>query len=298
MKTSLVKIGTYQVPNDSLKSFRLCDLTPGTFSTIPSKKAMKNMLKKGLVKVNNNRGYSGSFIEAGDVIDLYQDTSAIENSPVIDLKLDVLYEDAFLAIINKPAGVEVSGNKKWTIKNALSSNLEVSLEKDAVSPLPIHRLDYPTSGALLIGKTASCIVFLNKLFEKREIKKEYLAVTIGEMKSKGVLNTPVEEKESEAFYEVLESVESPRFSHLNLIRLTPETGRKHQLRVQLSENGTPILGDLLYGKEGLFLKGKGLYLHAHSLRFTHPITQEQLEVEAPFQKKYLKLFPDILNKIN
>ncbi|WP_231372758.1 RluA family pseudouridine synthase [Aureivirga sp. CE67] len=296
MKPVLVKIGTFVVPNSITESFRLCDLTPGTFPTIPSKKAMKNSLKKGLIRVNNKRGYSGSFINSGDTIDLFQDTTQTAKKVSIDLKLDVLFEDDFLAIIYKPAGIEVSGNKKWTIKNALESNLKKSSEKDAVAPLPIHRLDYPTSGLLLIGKTASTILELNSLFEKRQVQKEYLAITIGKMEENGILKTPVENKESEASYELISSVASPRFDFLNLIKLNPKTGRKHQLRVQLSEHGNPILGDLLYGKEDLLLKGKGLYLHAFSLKFTHPKTGELLSITSEVPKKYKKLFPEITLK--
>ncbi|WP_231374038.1 RluA family pseudouridine synthase [Aureivirga marina] len=297
MKATLVKIGTHQVSENLQKSFRLCDLVPGTFPTIPSKKAMKNSLKKGLIQVNGKRGYSGSFINAGDVIDLFQDTAVKEKNTSIDLELEVLFEDDFLAIINKPAGVEVSGNKKWTIKNALVSNLKQSIEKDAVAPLPIHRLDYPTSGALLIGKTASTIVSLNSLFENRNVAKTYLAVTIGKMEKHGILTSQVDGKDSEATFKVLKSVESPRFEFLNLVKLTPKTGRKHQLRIQLAAIGNPILGDALYGKENLILKGKGLYLHALSLQFLHPKTSETIFEKAPFQKKFKKLFPEIENYI-
>jgi 23S rRNA pseudouridine1911/1915/1917 synthase len=203
-----------------------------------------------------------------------------------------LFEDEYLAVINKPAGIEVSGNKKWTLENALSFNLEPSSESDTLKfPKPVHRLDYPTSGALLIGKTATAVIALNKLFEERKVQKVYHAVTIGKMEKFGTIETPIDGRPSKSTFTVLQTLDSERFTHLNLVKLKPHTGRRHQLRKHLSEMGNPILGDRDYGKNGLILSGKGLYLHASSLQFLHPITQEELFIEAALPKKFRKLFP-------
>ncbi len=159
-------------------------------------------------------------------------------------------------------------------------------------PEPVHRLDYPTSGALLIAKTAQAVMFLNKLFEERKIEKIYTAVTIGSMKDHGITHTPIEDKEAKTEFQIMKTIQSPKYEFLNLTQLKPSTGRRHQLRIHLSEMGNPIFGDLKYGKEGLALKGKGLYLHSSSLSFIHPFTNESMKIIAPLPQKFLKLFPE------
>ena len=179
-------------------------------------------------------------------------------------------------MIHKPAGIVVSGNQFKTIANALPQNLQSSPLPDATKAQPVHRLDYATTGVLLVGKTSSGIRALNKLFEDKEVEKTYYAATIGEMEEQGSIFAEIDGKPSHSDYEVCESVLSERFGKLNLVKLHPYTGRKHQLRKHLSSIGNPILGDKDYGKEPFILKGKGLYLHAYSLRFTHPFTKEEV----------------------
>ena len=107
----------------------------------------------------------------------------------------------------------------------------------------------------------------------------------------GTIETPIDGKPSQSSFTVLKTLVSERFSYLNLVELELQTGRRHQLRKHLSKIGNPILGDRDYGKKGLILSGKGLYLHATSLRFRHPITNVELNIEAAFPKKFKKLFP-------
>jgi 23S rRNA pseudouridine1911/1915/1917 synthase len=272
------------------RPMRLSDYAGGIFKTIPSRKGMKKATDKGLVRLNGKLAHTGDFISGGETIELLENPHQTRTE--IELKLEVLLEDEHLAVINKPSGIEVSGNKKWTLENALSFNLEPSSESDALKhPKPIHRLDYPTSGALLVGKTATAVIALNKLFEDRKVQKVYHAVAIGKMERFGTIETPIDGKSSKSIFTVLQTLDSDRFTHLNLVKLEPHTGRRHQLRKHLSEIGNPILGDRDYGIEGLILSGKGLYLHASSLQFLHPITQEELFIEAALPKKFGKLFP-------
>lgn len=208
-------------------------------------------------------------------------------------KLDVLFEDDYLAAIHKPAGLLVNGNSFKTIANALTQNITRSTLSDVTKPQPVHRLDFPTTGILLIGKTSSSIRALNTLFKNRAIKKTYYAVTIGVMQPEGLITTIVDGKTSKSKYKVLQTVDSVRFKKLNLVQLEPFTGRRHQLRKHLSGIGNPILGDKDYGFENLILNGKGLYLHAYSLQFTHPFTNENLYLKDELPKRFKKLFKDI-----
>lgn len=208
-------------------------------------------------------------------------------------KLDVLFEDDYLAAIHKPAGLLVNGNSFKTIANALTQNITRSTLSDVTKPQPVHRLDFPTTGILLIGKTSSSIRALNTLFKNRAIKKTYYAVTIGVMQPEDIITTTVDGKTSKSKYKVLQTVDSVRFKKLNLVQLEPFTGRRHQLRKHLSGIGNPILGDKDYGFENLILNGKGLYLHAYSLQFTHPFTNENLYLKDELPKRFKKLFKDI-----
>ena len=198
-----------------------------------------------------------------------------------------------MAIVNKPAGILTSGNSFKTVENALLQNLKRSNQPDAVAPQPIHRLDYPTTGLLLIGKTRESIIALNRLFEKKEIAKTYYAVTIRKMKPKGRINFSIDDKDCVSEFEVLQSIVSERFEYLNLVQLNPKTGRRHQLRKHLASIGNPILGDADYGIPELILKGKGLYLHASSLEFKHPFSNKIMTVQKELPKKFKKLFPVI-----
>jgi len=281
-------IESFQIPQLE-KEVRLSDLSFEFFRTLNSRKAVKNAVKQALVFINGKRGYTADYIKGGEQLELFE-VKGNRSAKTIDLTIEVLYEDDYLAIVNKPAGIVVSGNKNWTLEHALSGNLKASSQNDATNPEPIHRLDYPTSGVLLIGKTRSIIIKLNKLFEERKVQKTYHAICIGKLAKHGFLETEIDDKPSKSEFEVLETVLSPRFEFLNLVKLIPHTGRRHQLRKHLSSIGNPILGDLLYGKEDLILKGKGLYLHASSLGFEHPITNELIDIELNLPKKFLKIF--------
>jgi 23S rRNA pseudouridine1911/1915/1917 synthase len=193
-------------------------------------------------------------------------------------------------VIHKPAGILVSGNSFKTITNALAQNIQQSSLPDATVPQPVHRLDYATTGLLLIGKTSSSIRILNRMFEEKKIEKTYYAITIGEMANQGKITSEIEGKKSQSNFILLESVISKRFRKLNLVKLKPHTGRKHQLRKHVSSIGNPILGDTAYGIENLILKGKGLYLHAYSLSFIHPFTNENVYFKDKFPRKFKKLF--------
>ena len=267
---------------------RLSDYAIGIFAGIISKAAVKKAIKKELIEVDGKIASTGLFIKGGEKITYkQQESKAIK----LELKLEVLFEDDHLAIIIKPAGILVSGNKLKTIANALAFNLNKSPLNDALeTPLAVHRLDFPTSGLLLIGKTSSTVIALNKMFENKEIHKTYHAIAIGQMQAQGQIISEIGGKYAETEFEVIESQVSEKFEFLNLVKLNPKTGRRHQLRIHLSEIGSPILGDKEYGKEGLILQGKGLYLHASSLAFVHPITSESIIVNMELPAKFARIF--------
>jgi 23S rRNA pseudouridine1911/1915/1917 synthase len=272
------------------KPIRFQEYSVGIFNTIPTKSGIKKAIKRELIFIDGGLATTSKFIYGGENIELFQS----ENSSTfkrLELNLEVLFEDDYLAIIYKPAGILVSGNKFVTIANGLPQNLKKSRLSDAVKPQPTHRLDYATSGILLVGKTSTAITKLGKLFENKEIQKTYFAITIGQMNLKGKLNSPIDKKNAHTEFEVLKSLISERFEYLNLVKLLPKTGRKHQLRKHLSAIGNPVLGDKEYFLENKVLNGKGLFLHAATLDFIHPFTKEKIYISKELPKKFLKVFP-------
>lgn len=268
---------------------RLQEYGVGLFEVAPTRSAWKKVLKKDLVTVDGRPATTATWIRGGEQIRLTLPEEATAARP-LHFPLRVLFEDDHLAGIHKPAGILVSGNTFKTIARALPQNLRRSPLADAVAPQPVHRLDYPTTGILLVGKTQSSIVALNQLFEEGRVHKQYHAVTIGEMPAQGRIESAIDDKSAMTRYSIIRSIPSPRFGVLNFVLLEPDTGRRHQLRRHMAELGHPILGDPTYSPEHLLLKGKGLYLHAGSLRLTHPVTGEELHLRDALPERFTRLF--------
>lgn len=281
---------THLVPKQPIP-IRLQEYGVGIFNAALTKSALKKVLKKQLIRVNESIATTATFISGGELITLILPEKVHPKKKLI-FPLEVVIEDEHLAAVHKPAGILVSGNHFKTIANALGQNLKPSALTDATTPQPVHRLDYATTGILLTGKTSNSIRSLNKLFENKVVEKTYYAITIGEMNSQGEITTEIDSKKAVSNYKLLESVPSERFDKLNLVQLKPQTGRRHQLRIHLASIGNPILGDTAYGSEHLILKGKGMYLHAYSLEFEHPISKEKLFVKTELPRGFKKIFPE------
>jgi len=272
------------------KEVRLSDYVPGIFKTIPFKKGMKKAIERGKVQVNGEVAKTSKFLKGGEEIVLFDLDEEI-NIPVYKKDLDVLFEDDHLAIINKPPGLVVSGNKFQTVENALPHNLKKSdLIDRLVRPHPVHRLDFMTSGLLLIGKTHTMVTALSKVFENHKVSKTYHAVVTGNIEKKGVIKQDIKGKKAETSFELLKSMDSDKYNGLHLLKLVPKTGRRHQLRIHLSDQGNVILGDIKYQGRITMSKGNGLYLHATSLAFKHPATDEEISVSLDLPSKFVELF--------
>ena len=199
------------------------------------------------------------------------------------LKLEVLFEDEFMAVIHKPAGFPVSGNYYKTIQNALPYNLSVSKEVDALFlPRPVHRLDKLTSGLLLVAKTRSAQINLGLQFETQQISKRYVALVKGKLKGEGVFDSSIDQQKAKTFYKSVRVEQSLSYNHVSLVELQPITGRTHQLRIHMAEIGHPIVGDAVHDFEKV-LKGKGLFLTACKVSFIHPVSllNQTFEISLP-----------------
>lgn len=280
-------LATHIVASDFSPS-RLSDYACGIFPQLVSRKSVKKAIKSGAIRVNKLVSTTAYWVQSNDEIQLFD--LAQQAPKRYDLALEVVYEDEDLAVINKPAGIVVSGNQFRTIANTLTSNLTPSSLPDALAwPKPTHRLDQATSGLLLIAKTALARVHLGRQFEDKSIQKRYRAICIGQVPESGRITESIGDKSAFTRYEWVSQSPSIKNKTLSLVSLYPETGRTHQLRIHLSNLGYPILGDSLYGSEGLILKRKGLFLAAVALQFQHPRTEQPMAIEIPHPNKFDKL---------
>lgn len=266
---------------------RCSTYSKGKFVNLPSLNSIKKAIKEGDLLVNGNTVNTGTWIKNGDVIELYDSDKTPPKQ--YQLSIEVVYEDDYFAVINKPAGISVSGNQFRTIQNALIGNINISKLPNALKwPRPVHRLDNQTSGLLIVSKTVDSHILLGKMFEERRIEKTYYAIVMGKPSSMGEFNNNIDGQIARTKFEVINTVNSLRSEYLSLVKLVPLTGRTHQLRIHLSQNGFPILGDKLYGKSGLILLKDGLYLCATGLKLNHPITGEEMDVSIPLPYKFSK----------
>lgn len=252
------------------------------------------LIENGCVLVNGEKFKKREKPKLGDEIEIcfiLTPEISLEAEPI---PLDLLYEDEHFLAINKPAGMVVHpapGHPNHTFVNALLYHCK-AIKKTSLRPGIVHRLDKDTTGVLLAAKTKEAHQELISLFSKRQIKKEYLAVCVGNP-GEGLIEAPIhrhktqrqkmtvcQEKGKEAMSRCTILATSSSYC---LVKIELITGRTHQARVHMQLRKAPILGDPLYGsavankKTGI---GRQL-LHAHTIELCHPISKMPLKITAP-----------------
>ncbi len=256
-----------------------------------SRSAWQKYIAAGNVKVNGEVVTSNK-LTLGEDDEVTADTNAKLHDFSIDLP--VIYEDDNVVVINKPVGI-LSHAKGGIVEEATVADFfkdKTSYGSDTNRPGIIHRLDRATSGIMLGAKNVETASQLQKQFSKRKVKKTYIAIVKGTPKDiEAHIELPIERNPSHpsqfrvgangkyatTTYEVLESKNGK-----SMVRLKPETGRTHQLRVHMAHIGNPIIGDIVYGKAA-----DRMYLHALSLEITLPGGERKV-FEAPLPDEFEK----------
>jgi len=268
---------------------RLTDYAAQVFPILGSRTAAKKAIAAGTLLVNDELSEEGAFVKKGDVLILKIKAA---KKPKVHIDLPVVFEDDYLMVINKPAGIAVNGNRNKTVENAVIAIAKKSYEVDALpSPVAVHRIDVPTKGLVLLAKTKTALIQLSKAFQNNQVKKTYWAIVHGKPASKGRIDKALQGKNAITDFERVKVVSSRVFNHLSLVKLSPVTGRTHQLRIHLNDAGHLIMGDKQYAGRTKTVLGKGLFLAACQLIFTHPITGKtiDLEIQPPIRfKKFLE----------
>ena len=209
-------------------------------------------------------------------------------------KLDIIYEDKYIIIINKPYKLLTVGNDKER-DNTLYHKVSLYLKRKNKSNkvFIVHRLDYDTSGLIIFAKDSKTKMILQENWNN--VIRKYMAIVNGKMeKDKDTLKSFLKETKTNLVYSTNKDGKLAitnyktilRTDKYSLLDIMIETGRKNQIRVQLSDINHSIVGDKKYGLKGSF---KRMYLHAYYLKFIHPITKENLEFELDVPKEFLFL---------
>lgn len=260
------------------------------FPILGSKTAVKKAILKEQIFLNDALATIMDFVRNGDFIQLQN----MDNKPVVkskfDLEMPIVFEDDHLIIVDKPGGIAVNGNRNKTVENAVIGLAKKSKEPDALSaPTAVHRLDVPTKGLVMLAKTKTALIRLNKAFQNGEVSKVYFAIVHGETPEKGSIETPIDGKECKTDFDRIKTTSARGSGNLSLVKLKPVTGRTHQLRIHMESIGHLVLGDKQYAGQRRTLLKKGLFLCACNLRFEHPVTHETMQVRIPIPKRFERL---------
>jgi 23S rRNA pseudouridine1911/1915/1917 synthase len=272
-----------------------------------SRTRIQNIIATQVTLSDGRRPRSSAPVRAGQIIHLDR-PAPIE--PEVPRHFEVLYEDADVLALDKPAGLPMHPTAKF-YRNTLTSLLRERYPEEALQIA--HRIDRETSGVLLVARTPSSASWLKRAFARRAVDKSYLALVKGQPDDEGVIDQPIKLLDTPSHVMMGPAADGlkavtrfrivRRFAEHALCAAHPETGRQHQIRVHLAAIGHPIVGDKIYGAgERYFMRAcdeeaslgrisaellaifDGLprhALHAHRLTFPHPRTRAPMTIESP-----------------
>lgn len=250
------------------------------------------LIKNKKIFLNGTFVNTRSIAHSGDIL-IIDFSFPEDNSNIVpkQMNLDIIYEDEFFLAINKPAGIAVHPSILH-FDDSLANGVRYYFDKIGLQKKirAINRIDLNTSGLILFAKNEYIQECLIKQMNLNTFEKKYLAIVSGSLdKKKGTILAPIARKENSIIercvsihgqtaithYEVLKE-----FKTYSLVQCTLETGRTHQIRVHMAHIGNPLLGDTLYGSQVQDLINRQA-LHSYKMKFIHPVTKQEIILEAP-----------------
>ena len=272
-----------------------------------SRSKIQKLIDNDNILVNDKKVKSSYILKSDDIINVNMDMDDEVHIVPEDIPLDIVYEDEYLLVVNKPSGMVVHpapGNYSNTLVNALMYHCnKLSGVNGSIRPGIVHRIDADTSGLLLVAKNDLVHNDLAKQIKEKNVKREYIALVHGIInEDSATIDAPIgrdvnnrkkmavtadNSKDAVTHIFVLE-----RLNNATLIKCVLETGRTHQIRVHLNYINHPIVNDPVYGLKKQENSSFGQMLHAKTIGFIHPITKEYME----FSSEVPQEFTDIVNK--
>ena len=275
-----------------------------------SRVTIQRLISENKILVNG-RSTKGSYkVQVNDIITVEEDNPKEISLKAQEIPIEIIYEDNDIIVVNKPKGMVVhpaNGNPDGTLVNAIMAICKDSLSGigGEIRPGIVHRLDKDTSGILIVAKNDKAHINLSEQIKDHKVQKTYIALVRGIVKeNEATINMPIGRspkdrkkmavvkngREAITHFKVIE-----RFPKNNctLLEIKIETGRTHQIRVHLSQIGYPIIGDSTYSNGKNEWQISGQCLHAKSLKFKHPITNEEMFLEAKIPEYFQKLLKNL-----
>lgn len=261
-------------------------------------------IKTGVITVNGDQARPSHRLEPADLVEGELPETIVVAPAAEDIPVDIRYSDDHLLVISKPAGLvthPARGHETGTLVNALLALGGTLSQQNSIRPGIVHRLDKDTSGLLLIAKDDATQEALIEAIRRREVERRYLALVRGvPPAATGTIEAPVGRHPTKRRLMAVVAGGKPSVTHYSLLQaaddralldVTLGTGRTHQIRVHLAHLGHPVLGDRVYGGYSERTKALGLdrpFLHAWRLAFTHPVTNEPIQIEDPLPRDLLR----------
>ncbi|MDN5372576.1 MAG: rRNA synthase [Carnobacterium sp.] len=267
---------------------------------------IQQWIKEGHVTVNGETLKANYKVQTEDHIHIIEPELVSLEVLAEDIPIEIVYQDEDVVVVNKPQGMVVhpsAGHQTGTLVNALMYHInDLSGINGTIRPGIVHRIDKDTSGLLMVAKNDAAHEKLAAQLKDKTSLREYVALVHGVIPhEKGTIDAPLgRSKQDRKKQDIIDDGRAAvthfrvleRFKDFTLVSLKLETGRTHQIRVHMKYIGYPLAGDPVYGPRKT-LEGKGQFLHAKTLGFKHPTTEEFLTFEAPLPK----LFEDTLMKL-
>lgn len=275
-----------------------------------SRVTIQRLLENGKIKVNGKNVKASYKVQLNDFIEIEKEKPIEINIKPQDIPVEILYEDNDILVVNKPKGMVVhpgNGNIDGTLVNAIMAICKDSLSGigGEIRPGIVHRLDKDTSGAIIIAKNDTAHIKLSEMLKNHEIEKTYIAIVRGIVKeNEATINMPIARSNNDRKKMAVMKNGKQAITHFKvlkrsvqndctLLEIKIETGRTHQIRVHLSYIGHPIIGDEVYSNGKNKWGVKGQCLHAKSLKFRHPITDKEMNIQAELPDYFKKIIDEL-----